>query len=208
VSTDLHGGDEVVHLESANATQIVPSPDGRWIAFAERYHAYVMPFPQAGRTVRLGPDTRAYPVARISRDAGMYLHWSEFDVEFDIDIEIDFEIDFDNAFDFEIDFDFDFGGGLVGPLGAGAGVLHAGPGGVVRVAGRRWGGRGGEGAREPEARGRGHLVHGPDGRAGGDGGADGRADHHHGGAGVVAAGRVGAGAASHEPGWPTRARPR
>jgi imidazolonepropionase-like amidohydrolase/Tol biopolymer transport system component len=76
VSTDLGGGDEVVHLESANATQIVPSPDGRWIAFAERFHAYVMPFPQAGRTVRLGPDTRAYPTARISRDAGMYLHWS------------------------------------------------------------------------------------------------------------------------------------
>jgi imidazolonepropionase-like amidohydrolase/Tol biopolymer transport system component len=76
VSTDLHGGDEVVHLESANATQIVPSPDGRWVAFAERYHAYLMPFPQAGRTVRLGPEVRAYPVARISRDAGMYLHWS------------------------------------------------------------------------------------------------------------------------------------
>jgi Tol biopolymer transport system component/imidazolonepropionase-like amidohydrolase len=76
VSTDLQGGDEVVHLESANAMQIVPSPDGRWIAFAERFHAYVMPFPQAGRTVRLGPDTRAYPVARISRDAGNYLHWS------------------------------------------------------------------------------------------------------------------------------------
>ncbi len=76
VSTDLHGGDEVVHLESVNAMQIVPSPDGRWIAFAERFHAYVMPFPQAGRTVRLGPDVRAYPVARISRDAGDYLHWA------------------------------------------------------------------------------------------------------------------------------------
>ncbi|MDX1674773.1 MAG: hypothetical protein R3314_08270, partial [Longimicrobiales bacterium] len=76
VSTDLSGGDEIVHLESENATQIVPSPDGEWVAFAERYHAYVMPFPKAGRTVRIGPSTSAYPVARISRDAGMYLHWS------------------------------------------------------------------------------------------------------------------------------------
>ncbi|NIP78522.1 MAG: amidohydrolase, partial [Gemmatimonadetes bacterium] len=76
VSTDLHGGDEVVHLESENATQIVPSPDGEWVAFAERYHAYVMPFPRSGRTVTLGPNVTAYPVARISRDAGMYLHWS------------------------------------------------------------------------------------------------------------------------------------
>jgi Tol biopolymer transport system component/imidazolonepropionase-like amidohydrolase len=78
VSTDLYGGDEVVHLESANAMQIVPSPDGRWIAFAERFRAYVMPFPQAGRTVRLGPDTRAYPVARISQNAGSYVHWSGY----------------------------------------------------------------------------------------------------------------------------------
>lgn len=77
VSTDLGGGDEVVHLESENATQIVPSPDGKWVAFAERYHAFVMPFPRAGRTITLGPNTDAYPVARISRDAGMYLHWSQ-----------------------------------------------------------------------------------------------------------------------------------
>jgi Tol biopolymer transport system component/imidazolonepropionase-like amidohydrolase len=76
VSTDLEGGDEIVHLESENATQIVPSPDGRWVAFAERYNAYVMPFPRSGRTVNIGPDVNAYPVARISRDAGMYLHWS------------------------------------------------------------------------------------------------------------------------------------
>jgi Tol biopolymer transport system component/imidazolonepropionase-like amidohydrolase len=76
VSTDLHGGDEVVHVESVNALQIVPSPDGQWIAFAERFRAYVMPFPRAGRTVQLGPDTRAYPVARISRDAGHNLHWT------------------------------------------------------------------------------------------------------------------------------------
>jgi imidazolonepropionase-like amidohydrolase/Tol biopolymer transport system component len=76
VSTDLHGGDEVVHVESVNALQIVPSPDGQWIAFAERFHAYVMPFPRAGRTVRLGPDARAYPQARISRDAGNNLHWT------------------------------------------------------------------------------------------------------------------------------------
>jgi Tol biopolymer transport system component/imidazolonepropionase-like amidohydrolase len=76
VSTDLQGGDEVEHVESVNALQIVPSPDGQWIAFAERFHAYLMQFPRAGRTVRLGPDARAYPLARISRDAGNNLHWA------------------------------------------------------------------------------------------------------------------------------------
>ena len=76
VSVDLSGGDERVHFQSDNATEIVPSPDGRWVAFAERYHAYVAAFPRSGRPVDLGPKVAGYPVARISRDAGMYLHWS------------------------------------------------------------------------------------------------------------------------------------
>jgi len=76
LSTDLTGGDERVHFQSENATQIVPSPDGRWVAFAERFNAYVGAFPRTGRTVELGPKVEGYPVARVSRDAGMYLHWS------------------------------------------------------------------------------------------------------------------------------------
>jgi imidazolonepropionase-like amidohydrolase/Tol biopolymer transport system component len=76
LSVDLNGGDEIVHFQSDNATQIVPSPDGRWVAFAERFHTYVAAFPRTGRTIDLGPGVRAYPVTRISRDAGMYLHWS------------------------------------------------------------------------------------------------------------------------------------
>jgi imidazolonepropionase-like amidohydrolase/Tol biopolymer transport system component len=68
--------DEIVHFQSDNATQIVPSPDGKWVAFAERWHAYIAAFPHTGRTVDLSPTNGAYPTARISRDAGMYLHWS------------------------------------------------------------------------------------------------------------------------------------
>lgn len=75
-SVDLMGGDRLVHFRSDNATQIVPSPDGRWVAFAERWKAYVAAFPRSGRPVDLGPTVRGYPVARISRDAGAYLHWS------------------------------------------------------------------------------------------------------------------------------------
>jgi imidazolonepropionase-like amidohydrolase/Tol biopolymer transport system component len=75
-SVDLDGSDEVVHFQSDNATQIVPSPDGNWVAFAERWHAYVSAFPKTGRAVDLGPNVKGYPVAQISRDAGMYIHWS------------------------------------------------------------------------------------------------------------------------------------
>ena len=70
------GTDEIVHFQSDNATQIVPSPDGKWVAFAERWHAFVAPFPHSGRPIDLGPSINGYPVARISRDAGFNIHWS------------------------------------------------------------------------------------------------------------------------------------
>ena len=54
----------------------MPSPDGKWVAFAERYHAFIAAFPHSGRTVDLGPKVSAFPVTQVSRDAGMYLHWS------------------------------------------------------------------------------------------------------------------------------------
>ena len=72
----LSGGDDVVHLQSDNATQIVPSPDGKWVAFAERWHAFVAPFPHTGRPVDLSPTMEGYPTARISQDAGFNIHWS------------------------------------------------------------------------------------------------------------------------------------
>ncbi len=75
-SVDLMGGDRLVHFRSDNATEIVPSPDGQWVAFAERYRAYLTPFPKSGRPVDIGPTTRTHPVARISGNAGIYLHWS------------------------------------------------------------------------------------------------------------------------------------
>ncbi len=75
-SVDLHGGDEVVHVQSANATQVVPSPDGKWIAFAERWKTFVAPFPSTGRTVTLATSGAAWPTAQISRDAGFAIHWS------------------------------------------------------------------------------------------------------------------------------------
>jgi len=75
-SVDLDGSDERVHLQSPNATSIVPSPDERWVAFIERFQTYVAEFPLTGRTVDIGPRTGAFPVARISRDSGWYLQWS------------------------------------------------------------------------------------------------------------------------------------
>ena len=74
--TALPGKDEIEHVRSDNATQFAPSPDGKWLAFEERFRTFVAPFPRSGRPVDIGPTTLAYPVQRVSRDAGFYLHWS------------------------------------------------------------------------------------------------------------------------------------
>ena len=55
---------------------IVPSPDDNWVAFTELHNAYIAPFPKTGRAIALNKDTKAIPVARVTRDAGHYLHWS------------------------------------------------------------------------------------------------------------------------------------
>jgi imidazolonepropionase-like amidohydrolase/Tol biopolymer transport system component len=76
-SVTLGNADEIVHARSENASQIAPSPDGRWLAFTERWRAYVAPFPHTGRPVELAPKATAMPVAQISRDSGWSLHWSD-----------------------------------------------------------------------------------------------------------------------------------
>ena len=76
VSVGLNGRDEQVHLQNQNANEFQVAPDGRWVAWVERFHAYVSPFVATGKTVDVSPDMTAMPVRRVTRDAGEYLHWS------------------------------------------------------------------------------------------------------------------------------------
>lgn len=75
-SVELDGSDERTHLESHNATEFALSPDGKWVAFEERWHTYVAPFVPTGRTVTVGPKTSSHPVAKVSRDSGENLQFS------------------------------------------------------------------------------------------------------------------------------------
>ncbi len=76
ISVDLSGEHRRVHLLSDNAQLLVPSPDERWVAFTERFNSYIATLPLTGQAVQIGPSTSDFPVQRITRDAGMYLHWS------------------------------------------------------------------------------------------------------------------------------------
>jgi imidazolonepropionase-like amidohydrolase/Tol biopolymer transport system component len=75
-SVELDGSDEIVHFESDNAVDIVPSPDDRFVAFSERYRLFVAPFARTGRPISLGPTTKSFPVAEVSKDSGESLHWT------------------------------------------------------------------------------------------------------------------------------------
>ncbi len=84
-SIDLSGANQRTNLTSENATEFALSTDGKWVAWVERFNAYIAPFVPTGRAVDLGPKSTAVPVARVSKDAGenvqfsgdaSELHWS------------------------------------------------------------------------------------------------------------------------------------
>ncbi len=76
-SVKLDGTDEMIHFNSKYANQWVPSPDDKWIAFSELYKVYIAPMPKTGKPIGLTADTKAFPVAKVGRDAGINLHWSK-----------------------------------------------------------------------------------------------------------------------------------
>lgn len=75
-SLELDGSDERMHFSSTWATDFQVSPDGRWVAFQERYNVHVAPFTDSGQPIAIGPDTKSIPIHRVSKNGGNYLHWS------------------------------------------------------------------------------------------------------------------------------------
>jgi len=75
-SIDLDGSDQRQHVISAFATDFAISPDEKWLAWTENFNAHVTPFLRTGQSVEIGPKMSSAPAARVSRDAGEYLHWS------------------------------------------------------------------------------------------------------------------------------------
>jgi len=74
-SVNLDGHDPREHLIGDWVTEYQLSADGRWVAFAEHYKAYVAPFFATGGQVMLSAGTKAYPVRQVSARAGDNLHF-------------------------------------------------------------------------------------------------------------------------------------
>src|SRR5215216_122664 len=75
-SVKLSGDDYRQHIESKNAAEIVPSPDGRWVAFKELHKLYIAPLPQTGKMLKLSATETIVPVKPISQHSGDWLAWS------------------------------------------------------------------------------------------------------------------------------------
>ena len=75
-SMDLSGNDQQVHYTSVWATDFRVAPNGKSIAFIERFHVHVAPFVMAGKTISVGPDAKGLPIQRVSSEAGDFIHFS------------------------------------------------------------------------------------------------------------------------------------
>jgi imidazolonepropionase-like amidohydrolase/Tol biopolymer transport system component len=75
-SINLDRAEERTHLMSAAATEYAVSPDEKWIAWREKFNAYIAPFVRTGGTVEIGPEMKSIPSAKVSKEAGEWLHWS------------------------------------------------------------------------------------------------------------------------------------
>lgn len=73
---DRPGDEERTHYRSSWATEFRISPDGKWLAFAERFKVFVTPFMQAGKPIDVGPVSTNVPVVQVSTQAGYGVHWS------------------------------------------------------------------------------------------------------------------------------------
>ncbi|MGM9489873.1 amidohydrolase family protein [Ideonella sp. YS5] len=76
IRIDLDDRQETEVARSEFASEYAVSPDGRWLGFVERFHAYVTPLPAIGKSVTVGPKMDALPVRQLDVNAGHDMHWS------------------------------------------------------------------------------------------------------------------------------------
>lgn len=70
------GSDDRTIFKSTYASQFTVSPDNNWVAFTDLHQVYIAAFPQVGKAIDLGSGTTDFPVTKVSKDAGINLHWN------------------------------------------------------------------------------------------------------------------------------------
>ncbi|MCC5854600.1 MAG: PD40 domain-containing protein [Idiomarina sp.] len=75
-SVDIATHDTRVLYTSSHATEYRVSPDGKHLAFAERFRVHVTPFVERGQPINIGPTDRQFPIERLSQRAGDNISWT------------------------------------------------------------------------------------------------------------------------------------
>ncbi|WP_207420437.1 amidohydrolase family protein [Desertivirga brevis] len=76
-SMDVNGANIRTHYVSQYATQFVPSPDGKWMAFNELFNVYLTPLVNTNNALDLSSTNKSLPLTKVTRDAGTFIHWSK-----------------------------------------------------------------------------------------------------------------------------------
>ncbi|MFO1065415.1 MAG: amidohydrolase family protein [Pirellulales bacterium] len=76
MSIGMDGKEMRQHCNSRWGTDYRVSPDGKWIAFIERFNVYLVPLLQTGGSVDVGPGSASLPTAKMSSESGDFVHFS------------------------------------------------------------------------------------------------------------------------------------
>lgn len=75
-SIDLADHSSHTLYTSSHATEYRVSPDGEFLAFAERFRVHVTPFVERGQPISISPTDRQFPVEQLSKRAGDNISWT------------------------------------------------------------------------------------------------------------------------------------
>ena len=80
MSVKSDGSDKQEHVTFPAADEIVPSPDGAYVAFQEGDNVYVAPVALngiGGDAQRIEKRRGQFPVTQLSRDGGLFPRWRD-----------------------------------------------------------------------------------------------------------------------------------
>jgi imidazolonepropionase-like amidohydrolase/Tol biopolymer transport system component len=74
-SVSIDGKNDKALYQGKFATEYRVSPDGEYLAFAERFKVFVTPFVERGDVIDIGPKSTNFPVEQLSLRAGEGIQW-------------------------------------------------------------------------------------------------------------------------------------
>ena len=77
-SVRIDGIDEKTHLIFKGPTEIVPSPDEKWIFFTSYNNAFLSAFPKLGKKeIKMSTSSSPVPLKQITKEGAFYINWSK-----------------------------------------------------------------------------------------------------------------------------------